>query len=168
MRNLMRKYLTAGIVAALCTVMSSCIFAWDCFESDGEGECWLRFSGAESVGIKYMAYKPFYTGGERPSDSEVKNVAVYLLGHLTGPDVVKSLASQGIDSILWLRKDLSVAAVWNPLADTVDAANRWLDPAAWVTDTVRRPACGEGVFTEYHHTFTFRPEDIRFETDSTR
>lgn len=164
-KKVMKKYASLTAMAAICALFTACIFQWDCFYSDGAIDSYAHFSNAEAVGIKYVAYMPFYTPGEeRTSDSEVRNYHVLVETNASGPEIIKSLAhmaSFSVDSILWLREDLSIAAVWDLAADTADDANRWLDAEAWTTDTVYKPVCNNITLTEFHHTFTFRPEDVR-------
>lgn len=163
----MKKRLVCLLATVVCLAMTSCIWEAmkECMYDWDDVVCYARFSGAESVGIKYVAYLPLYTvGDERPSDSGVGNYYLREEGSLTGPEMVKRLATRkgryAVTHILWLREDLSIAATWDLSADTADAANRWLDSTAWITDTVHTTVCNDVPIVKIHHTFTFRPEDV--------
>ena len=157
----MKKYASLTAMAAVCILLFSCIFQWD---YDKDSFSYIHFENTENTGIYYAALSNY----PNRTDEHTIHPAVeytrldYGNSSISGPQILKN-TSRVASYLLWLGEDSSVVLCWNLSANTADPGNRWLDPEAWVTDTSVRAIfrAENDTSYEYHHTFTFRPEDVR-------
>lgn len=139
-------------------LMSACW--WD--YRDESTSC-IHFANTEEVGIHYATLSDHADRTDHhvitpAGDFSKCGYDYYAIG---GPVIVKRLYRVA-PYLHWLGEDSSIIKSWDLSAEMVDAASRWLDSAAWMTDTVFQSNNPDGVaIYRYHHTFTFRSEDVR-------
>ncbi len=144
-------------------LMFSSLLLSACWDYVGEHTSCIHFANTGEVGICYATIS---NHADRTDHHRIGPAANYFrcdddeFSAVPAPVIMKRLYRVA-PYLLWLDADSSIVLCWDLSVDTVGAASRWLDSAAWKTDTVFRfhnPA-GKAIY-EYHHTFTFRPEDV--------
>lgn len=164
----MKKVLKIIFLAALCILPVSCvIFAWDCDYENGDCISQAHFSAEDGIDISFYVFSEYNDSFEGPfTPTSIAYTDSFLsAGKVSADSIIREkvrvMWHRGyvVNYLLWLRDDMSIAAIWNLNANTPSENNRWLNPNAWTTDTVKKTVCDHNTITEYHHTFTFRPAD---------
>ena len=157
--SFIKKY-RAALGLAVCLLCSSC---WmECL--DPSFACSIRLDNGTDLDLYYTQTNDTCT----PENWNIKplhQLKGSVLGnpgseYRNGPDILRLFYKP---FLLILHSDRSIAACWDMRITSEQADYRWADTSSWCTETIVDSVanCTGMHFTEYIHTFTLMPSDLR-------